>query len=363
MNRSNSTNKDKIITVILIILGIIVLGFCINYVMNYEGKKASDITIVKDMNNEIRVIGDKTDVYNNADGTIVMKGDKPTNYMEPTDLFKEKPKVEPGNNTERHNTVYVPNPNRGELQMAEEVVVEEVVEEEYVVDTSITLEEALLVLRNNRNKGSTLISRGISIHDSNWQTVSFSTIAGDNGLILVPFNLSNTNQLDNLKKWSTVYDTYNGDIKIVFLNTSYFIADNRDTIAAEFEKRGINKDIPVYFDMENEISMLVSKIMNIEQVGYFVLNRDSFVYKIEKLGSDVSKIRDDIVELNKLMADYIVQEELITYKHGAGLIRKYEHIQMALDGTLDAYWEEYWTELGINTDLESETETGKIETE
>lgn len=343
--------RSKITNIILIVLAIIVLCVCVFLVMSHKPETASNITVLKDMDNTIREIDDKTDVYNNDDGTVLIKGDKPTNYMEPSDIFKDKgtPEVKDNNNG-RHQSSFTGNPNVGELKMGEEILIEEVIEEEFVVDTSITLEEALLVLRNTRNKGSTLISKGITIHNYDWRSVSLSDIASENGLIFVPFNLSNTKQLDNLEKWSSVYDTYSGDINIIFLNTSYFMVDSKDKMKEEFENRKINPDIPIYFDNEGEIGMLLKGLDN---VGYFVLNRDSFVYKVGTLGADVSNIRNEIIELNKIMNDYIVQEELIIQKHGEGLIRKYDHIKMALDGTLDEYW----------ANLESETEAEESQTE
>lgn len=321
--------------IVLVVLGIIVLCVCVFLIMNTKGEDGSSITILRDMNDETRMIGDKTDVYNNEDGTVLIKGDKPTNYMEPSDLFKDKgtPDVFENDNG-RYESVFVGNPNVGELEEAEEEIIEEEVIEEFVVDTSITLEEALLVLRNTRNKGSILISRGITLHDPDWQSVYFSTVASENGLIFIPFNLSNEEQLENLEKWSDVYDTYSGDINIIFLNTSYFIVDSQEKVLAEFENRGINTDIPVYYDMENEI-VNAMKTDDINNVGYCVMNRDSFIYKIELLGSEVSEIRSDIVELNKIMNEYIEQENLIIQKHGEGLIRKYEDVQKALDGTLE----------------------------
>lgn len=344
-------NKAKVTNIVLVVLGIIVLCVCVFLVMSHEGDAPSDITILKDMDNSTRVVGDKTDVYNNEDGTVLIKGDKPTNYMEPNDLFKDKGGPEVKDNTNgRHESSFTGNPHVGELTMGEEILIEEVIEEEFVVDTSITLDEALLVLRNNRNKGSTLLSRGLVIHDFNWRSVTFSTLAGENGLIVVPFNLSNQNQLENLEKWSSVYDTYSGDINIIFLNTSYLLVDAQDKIMEEFENRKINKDIPIYYDNEGEIGMLVKGLDN---VGYFVLNRDSFVYRIGNLSSDVSSIRSDISELNRIMSEYIDQENLIIEKHGEGLIRKYEHVQMALDGTLDEYW----------ANLEAETEAEESQTE
>ena len=343
--------RSKITNIVLVVLAVIVLCFCVYLVMSHEGESASNITVLKDMDDTTRLVGDKTDVYNNDDGTVLIKGDKPTNYMEPSDIFKDKPAPEIKDNTNgRHQSSFTGNPNVGTLTMGEEIVIEEVIEEEYVVDTSITLEEALLVLRNTRNKGATLVSRGITIHNYDWRSTTLSDIASENGLIFVPFNLSNTKQLDNLEKWSSVYDTYSGDINIVFLNTSYFVVDSKEKMKEEFENRKINPDIPIYFDNEGEIGMLVKGLDN---VGYFVLNRDSFVYKVGALGSDVSNIRNEIIELNKIMSEFIVQEQLIIQKHGEGLIRKYEHVKMALDGTLDEYW----------ANLEAETEAEESQTE
>ena len=84
-------DKSKIINLILVIISVIVLAICICIMVNTKGSEGSEVVLVKDMvSNELRAIGDKTDVYNNSDETLYIKGYIPERYEEPEDIFKEE---------------------------------------------------------------------------------------------------------------------------------------------------------------------------------------------------------------------------------------------------------------------------------
>lgn len=83
-------DKNKIINIVLIALSVIVLCSCAYLIFTTKPQEGSETTLLKDMNmDDFRVISDKTDVDSNAGGTIHIKGEKPTDSLNPEDVFKE----------------------------------------------------------------------------------------------------------------------------------------------------------------------------------------------------------------------------------------------------------------------------------
>lgn len=337
MNRS--FDKSKILNVILIVLGLVVLGICLFLIFTTKGYEGSEVTLLRDMDSEeIRLIKDKTDVYNNAEGTIVMKGEKPIDYIEPENVFKEEEEKEytpPVDNSKL--SVFVGNPNKGELREFNPETDYEVLQEEEVKigkkPNRISLDDALFILKQIRNEGLKSANWGTLLVRVDGSQGSIYSIAGENGAVLVPFNLANQKQLDNLKKWSDIYSDGSFDIPIIFLNTSIYIRDSENKIFEYFDANGISKDIPICYDEFHEISNTI-KESNIDVLGYCVVNRDGYIYEKGSLTSSVN-MSTIINDLNIIMDEYIEQETLITEKYNAGYIWVYEDVQKALDGTLE----------------------------
>ena len=320
-------DKSKILNVILVILALIVLGICLFFIFTTKGSEGSEITILKDMDSEeIRLIKDKTDVYNNAEGTIVMKGEKPIDYIEPDDLFKKEENKEytpPVNNSKV--SIFVGNPNKGELKQFNPETDYVVLQEEEIIiperTKRISLNDALFVLKQIRNQGMTASNWGSLLYNINGSTHSIYSAVGDNGAILVPFNINNTKQLENLKKWSDFNTEYGKEVSIIFLNTSIYIRDSEAKIFEYFEENGIDKSIPVYYDEFHEISNVI-KISNIDNLGYCVVNRDGYIYEKGSLSQDVN-FAMIINDLNTVMEEYLEQETLITVFKSLIIIAKF----------------------------------------
>ena len=336
MNRS--FDKSKILNIILIVLALIVLGFCLYLVFTTKGYEGSEVTLLRDMDSEeIRLIKDKTDVYNNAEGTIVMKGEKPIDYIEPDEVFKGEVKeyVPPVDNSKL--SVFVGNPNKGELREFNPETDYQVLQEEElpigIKPNRISLNDALFVLRQIRNEGLKAANWGTQLVRTDGSQGSIYSIAGDNGAVLVPFNMKNQKQLENLKKWSDIYSNGGFDIPVIFLNTSTYIRESEARILAYFEENGISKDIPVCYDEYHEISDSI-KQSNIDNLGYCIVNRDGYIYEKGALSSSVN-MTAVLNDLNTIMNEYIEQEALITEKYEAGYIWVYEDVQKALNGTLE----------------------------
>ena len=335
---NGSFDKSKILNIILIVLALIVLGFCLYLVFTTKGYEGSEVTLLRDMDSEeIRLIKDKTDVYNNAEGTIVMKGEKPIDYIEPDEVFKGEVKeyVPPVDNSKL--SVFVGNPNKGELREFNPETDYQVLQEEElpigIKPNRISLNDALFVLRQIRNEGLKAANWGTLLVRTDGSQGSIYSIAGDNGAVLVPFNMKNQKQLENLKKWSDIYSNGGFDIPVIFLNTSTYIRESEARILAYFEENGISKDIPVCYDEYHEISDSI-KQSNIDNLGYCIVNRDGYIYEKGALSSSVN-MTAVLNDLNTIMNEYIEQEALITEKYEAGYIWVYEDVQKALDGTLE----------------------------
>ncbi len=337
-----NVDKNKIINIILISVSVIVFLVCLLIVLSSKGTLGEDVVILKDMlSDENREVDNKTNTYDGDMGSITIKGEQPENFIDPTDFYTERDKnkdtyEEPLPNSETRESIFVGNPDAGPLEEPEDEIISVEVIEPFIPDLRMTIEEVLAKLGEMRNKGLKYVSLGFSLHDSHFQSIYLSSIKGENGLIIVPFNLSNEKQMKNLENWSAIYDTYSSNIPIIFLNTSYYAADSYIEILTDFNNRNINSEIPVYFDMENFFSYELSD-SSINEDGYFILNRDGFIYKSGGLDTTSLDLAAELDNLNKTMEEFKVQEDYVITKYKQGYIRNYDDIQRAIDGTLEAY--------------------------
>ena len=238
---------DKKVNIVLIVISIIVLCSCVYLIFTAKSQEGSETILLKDMNMEdFRVISDKTDVDSNAGGTVHIKGEKPTDSLNPEDVFKEVIK-QVGKNEITKEEVYIGDKNVGELKMPEpgedveileEIIVEEKEEEEKKLPT-IPLEMILKDLRLYRNKDSNLVDIMSSIITIKGEVVLLRSLT-DKPIIVIPFSVENQKDLNTIKSWMPTYEKLNSKVNFVFLNTSMDMVENYEKIMTALTINDIN---------------------------------------------------------------------------------------------------------------------------
>ena len=369
--------------VILIVLSVLVLCVSVFIIMTYKGSEGSTSTLLKDMgSDELRVVGDKTDINSDYNkDSFVIKGEKPSGYMEPEDLEEQVKNDKNSNNsngsigngntqnnqgntsedrytTIRDDSVFVGNPNRSELKVYEpgeySNVLEEVVVPEKVVEkkTRITYNEAIAALRNSMNQDDPQISGGFNLTSYSYQFELLQDIADGKGVVIIPFNTSNEAQLKNVKTWIPIYEKYKNDIAFVFLNTELEYYGFRD-METVFAKYGISPELPIYATEFGEINDYVAVDGKLANQGYIILDRAFYVVDSGTVSDKTPTFSSLFTVLESRDVEYQKLEDIVTEKYDLGWIIKYADVQKAIDGTLTA----------PEGENQVETETEEIETE
>ena len=336
-------DNNKKVNIILIVLAIALFCFCAFLIVTTKPYEGSETTLLKDMTtDELRVIGDKTDVYNNSSETVHIKGERAEGYLNPEDVFKEavsNPVVKESDIIV--DGTYESDSTAGELKMFEpgedvEVLEEIIIQPEVETSTKlpyISFERVLRDLWPYRNDNdfqieSSMILLGIKGGDTYLSNLK------DKPIIIIPFTIYDNTQMANVKNWAESYDKYKDTVNFVYLNTSMDRVENYDKIMQVFTELDIRADLPVFYDNMYEI------LSSLEQDGkktysYCLLNTDCFVVK---KGS--TKISDS--ELDKFISD-IMAEKVIFDKqveelkeiHNLGKIKRYSDITMYIEHVVD----------------------------
>lgn len=352
--------------VILIVLSVLVLCASVFIIMTYKGSEGSTSTLLKDMgSDELRVVGDKTDINSDYNkDSFVIKGEKPSGYMEPEDLEQQvqndknsngsngsigngNTQNNQGNTTEdryttiRDDSVFVGNPNRSELKVYEpgeySNVLEEVVVPEKVVEkkTRISYAEALATLRHSMNQDDPQVSGGFNLTSYSHQFKLLQDIADGKGVVIIPFNTSNEAQLKNVKTWVPIYEKYKNDIAFVFLNTELEYYGFRD-LETIFAKYGISTELPIYATEFGEINDYVAVDGKLANQGYIVLDRAFYVVDSGTVSDKTPTFSSLFTAIESRDVEYQKLEDIVTEKYDLGWIIKYADVQKAIDGTLTA---------------------------
>lgn len=332
-------DKNKIINIVLIALSVIVLCSCAYLIFTTKPQEGSETILLKDMNmDDFRVISDKTDVDSNAGGTIHIKGEKPTDSLNPEDVFKEVIK-QVGKNEITKEEVYIGDKNVGELKMPEpgedvevleEIIIEEPKEEEKKTP-NIPLEMILRDLRQYRNKDTNIADIMISILTIKGEGVLVKSLT-DKPILIIPFSIGNQKDLDYIKSWMSIYEKYNEKINFVFLNTSMDMVENYDKIMTALTINDINVSIPLYYDNYYE---LLYSLGQDNVSSYWLLNSEGRIEKKgqsvlseKELNSIISKIAED-----KIKYDNQVEEIKKIYEEGKFV--NYSDIDMYIENVVD----------------------------
>lgn len=369
-------------SVVLIILSVLVLCACVFVVMTYQGSEGTTTTLLKDMgSDELRVVGDKTDVYNNQEGSFVIKGEKPDGYYEPEDMDKyikdnestdnngNSTNENSGNNGNNQNSnnsdeeplviirdsVFVGNPNKGELKEYEpgehSTVIEEIITVEKPKEDKkrISYQDAMIILQNYLNQEDDYIYGSFLLTSLYHNNVYLSDLMTGKGTIIIPFSVSNDKQLNNVKSWVSVYEKYKNEYSFVFLNTDLEFSGFM-SIDSVFEKKGITKDLPIYASEFGDILGFVSN-GDLANQGYILLDSSCYVVSQGLVTDKMPNLSSFEKELEQRELKYTELENLVTEKYNEGWIVTYTDVKKAVDGTLTAPETENETETEIENNV------------
>ena len=194
------------------------------------------------------------------------------------------------------------------------------------------MEDALRKLREIRNEGKDFVQDGFPLFHNN-KSFFMRDLPSDLGLIIVPFNLNNQNQVNNLKNWAEIYNNYKDSINIIFMNNSLEKSDSTEEIYRIFEEIGLSGSL-VYYDEFGTISSFIQDNSNIGNLGYCILNRDNYVYQRGYVSNSVPNMDNIIVDLNEVSKEFTEQEELIITKYNEGYIITYADVGKVLNGEI-----------------------------
>lgn len=295
-NFFSQLDKEKRNTLILIIIGFIVLMLCICIGIFYNNGTERTVILVKDMqSDEHRVISDKTDGLSKGKEDLVIKAETPDGLLNPDDVFKnEIPDVNVEDNTEgRTDVIQVPKVDEAPLSLVPpnsdvDIIREEIVEEKPKEDTN--LDELLEEARKKRNEGREEIARSYAFLNTYGDYDNINELCYEKGVILIPFSISEDN-LDYLKSWESLYKKYNNSVQFVFLNTSFEGMEIYRKVLEKFKDCGIDESYPVFYDLTWDF-LLSKKITN--DVGYILINCDSYQYKRGNISEDISNLDVEI---------------------------------------------------------------------
>lgn len=295
-------DKDKRNTLILIIMGILVLIICICIGIFYNTNNEKTVILVKDLQSEEhRVISDKTDGLSKGKEDLVIKAETPDGLLNPDEVFKnETPDVNVEDNTEgRTDTIVLPKVDENPLSLVPpdsdvDIIREEVIEEKVKEDTNLNdlLEEA----RKKRNEGREEVSRSFAFLNTYGDYDTINDLCYEKGVILIPFSISEDN-LDYLKSWERLYKKYSNSVQFVFLNTSFEGMEIYRKVLDKFKECSIDESYPVFYDLTWDF-VLSKKIT--DDIGYLLINSDSFQYKRGNISEDISNLD---IEIDAMLAE------------------------------------------------------------
>ena len=358
-------DKDKKINIVLIAISVIVFCVCLFLILTTKGETADTITLLKDMdNNEIRVIDDKTDVYNNSDEVLYIRNEKPDGYLNPEDVFKQeisKPIL--GTNENRVDGVYKPNNNRGELKMpepGEEVIIleEVVVEEEVDKFIPISLNIMLSRLRDYRNSDYTLTDNGSVLFDINRKSFKLIDIVRDKPVVIIPFSIYSESSINVIKQSIPVYEECKDEIQFMYFNTSIEMQERPKDIREKLVSNGLPEDLPIYYD---DFGVVTAPFRNLK---YGIINSDCYIIYEGKGNMTTDIIETAISDYEKTMEEYKEQEEELVEYFNNGVIYNYQALDAYIEHIVDNVpLSKYFDEDGIlkSEKVEEEVKDTEIE--
>lgn len=295
-------DKDKRNTLILIIMGILVLIICVCIGIFYNTNNEKTVILVKDLQSEEhRVISDKTDGLSKGKEDLVIKAETPDGLLNPDEVFKnETPDVNVEDNTEgRTDTIVLPKVDENPLSLVPpdsdvDIIREEVIEEKVKEDTN--LDDLLEEARKKRNEGREEVSRSFAFLNTYGDYDTINDLCYEKGVILIPFSISEDN-LDYLKSWERLYKKYSNSVQFVFLNTSFEGMEIYRKVLDKFKECSIDESYPVFYDLTWDF-MLSKKIT--DDIGYLLINSDSFQYKRGNISEDISNLD---MEIDAMLAE------------------------------------------------------------
>lgn len=321
-------NKSKIINIILLILGILTLCICMFVIVSSQSKSVSDTIIVKDMSDENgREIGDKDNISGFENSEYTLKGELPNNYLDPNDLFNNS-----NTNTDKEpiveviktnkDSIFVGNPNNGELFFGDGVLPGEKPEKEEKIGepvSKISFNYVLRCLKGLLQDYEDKIFISGDLFKNYILNTTLNNICKDNGAIIVPVQFNNEKQINNLKMWINYSKVYK-DIPIIFFYTEFDY--NLNDVLNKLEENGIDKELNFYENNSNELLYQ----FNMSNLSYCAVNIDGMVVQYEDIKNelDVSSIVSNILSSN---TDYSEKVDKVTEWYENDLITSYKDLK------------------------------------
>lgn len=320
-----STLKDKVITVVLVIICLSVFFTCL-FLYNNRSVVTEEIVLIKDMSDTVgRIKTDRSESLNTKGKELKIDEelvDKTTTVIEDDTIILSVPKTEEMKGVEevlpKEEVKLSPNTsgivdtsssggNTSGKKEQNPLPLYELNEEIEVIRKETTTiapnivhreeyYDLLMEAKKNRNKGRTQISTQFSFIGSSGGLSNISSLS-EYGVVVVPFYTLSDETIDFIKELLPIYNEYKSKVPFIFVSSNYDSSINLTSLKNKLKSSGITENLRIFLD--NDMIFVNMAEISLGKVNCILLNSDCYKVREITKDEDINVLKDAIKELSE----------------------------------------------------------------